>query len=644
MRNLYLAVFAVLVALAGFSASGGDEARAQSEPSGEPTYSEAGGREFDRGKIIVKLEEDATPRDLRELNRENDARTKEDLPRSDVNVVDLPSDTTVPEGVEAYEDSPDVEYAEPDFLLEPTAIPSDSLYERYLYGLNNTGQTGGTSDADIDAPEAWDLTTGDPDTRVAVIDEGADVNHPDLDGNLWVNEDEVPDNGEDDDDNGYVDDVNGYDFANNDASVYDSGDGDEHGTHVAGTIAAEGDNSRGVAGVNWEAELMILKFLGPDGGYTSDAVEALNYAVDNGAPISNNSWGGGGKSRALQEAIANADSEGHLFVAAAGNEGKNIDDEPSYPASYTNPNIISVAATDDEDRLASFSNYGDRSVDLSAPGVDILSTVPGGYAYMSGTSMASPHVAGVAALLKSQSPGLDDAELKGRILGSAEGVSGLSSKTGTGARLNAATTFEPEAASGTELSLRAGRSSLVFGGTTALSGRLTDEAGEGLPDAEVVLERRPEGERSFKEFSKVTTSADGSYRLSGVKPGEHTDYRARFAGEEARRLASSSSPNSRVSVRVRVSNGTSQKNLKLGRRRALSGAVSPSHAGSAVKITIKRNGEVINRRTVALDRYSRYRTTFKPGRPGRYAMFAVFSKDADHLGNRSPERSFRVVR
>jgi thermitase len=159
-----------------------------------------------------------------------------------------------------------------------------------------------------------------------------------------------------------------------------------------------------VTGVNWEADLMILKFLGPKGGYTSDAVEALNYAVDNGAPISNNSWGGGGKSQALQDAISDAEREGHLFVAAAGNAGNDNDVTPSYPASYTNPNIISVAATDDDDGLASFSNFGVQSVDLGAPGVGILSTVPGGYARYSGTSMASPHVAGVAALIKSQNP------------------------------------------------------------------------------------------------------------------------------------------------------------------------------------------------------------------------------------------------
>ncbi len=425
-------------------------AETQSEAPGsaqEATFTEDNERDFASGKIIVKLEEDATQRDLRELNRENDARTEDDLPRSDLNVIDLPNDIAVREGVEIYEDSPDIEYAEPDFILEPSAMPNDPGYGS-MYGLNNTGQTGGTSGADTDAPEAWDISTGKSSTVVAVIDEGVDVNHPDLDDNLWVNTDEIPGNGVDDDKNGYVDDVNGYDFANNDASVYDpdilTGEGDEHGTHVAGTIAAEGNNGGGVTGVNWDAQIMSLKFLGVNGGFTSDAVEAINYAVNNGSKISNNSWGGGGDSQALRDAIANADSKGHLFVAAAGNGGSDgvgddNDATPAYPASYDNSNIISVAATDDDDGLASFSNFGAKSVDLGAPGVGILSTLPGNtYGRYSGTSMATPHVTGVAALIKSEDATRDDGQIKSLLLQYAEDKTSLQDKTLTGARLNAA--------------------------------------------------------------------------------------------------------------------------------------------------------------------------------------------------------------
>ncbi len=284
----------------------------------------------------------------------------------------MPSDLPVEEAVETYEASPDVEYAEPDYILKPsqTTSANDSDYPK-LYGLNNTGQTGGTADADVDAPEAWNATTGDTGTVVAVIDEGVDINHPDLKNNIWTNPSETAGNGIDDDKNGYVDDVNGWDFYNNDATVYDrdpvSGAGDEHGTHVAGTIAAEGNNNLGVVGVNWKANIMPLKFLGPNGGYTSDAVEALNYAVNKGVKISNNSWGGGGFSQALYDAINRADTAGHLFVAAAGNDGVNNDTTAHYPSSYTSANIISVAATDSKDALASFSNYGSSSVDLAAP-------------------------------------------------------------------------------------------------------------------------------------------------------------------------------------------------------------------------------------------------------------------------------------
>lgn len=201
-----------------------------------------------------------------------------------------------------------------------TTSANDSDYPK-LYGLNNTGQTGGTADADVDAPEAWNTTTGDTLTVVAVIDEGVDINHPDLKNNIWTNSGETAGNGIDDDKNGYVDDVNGWDFYNKDRTVYDSGDGDKHGTHVAGTIAAEGNNSLGVVGVNWKAKIMPLKFLGPDGGYTSDAAAAIDYAVNKGVKISNNSWGGGGANQTLLDAIKRADIAGHLFVAAAGHAG-----------------------------------------------------------------------------------------------------------------------------------------------------------------------------------------------------------------------------------------------------------------------------------------------------------------------------------
>ncbi len=449
-QRVYLGVGALIAALLSFVVMQGltQEAKTQTEgEAGDPTYQEGAQQAFASGEIIVKLEEDASQEDLRDLNRRTDASVEEDLPQSEVSVVDLPQDLSVSEAVSAYEASPEIEYAEPNFLLKPAAVPNDPSFSM-MYALNNTGQTGGVKDADIDAPKAWDTTTGSDDVVVAVIDEGVDISHPDLRDKIWTNAAEVAGNGVDDDGNGYVDDVNGWDFVNDDASVYDpdplTGTGDEHGTHVAGTIAAAGDNGTGITGVSWRTRIMPLKFLGVDGGYTSDAIEAINYAVDKGVKISNNSWGGGGKSQALQDAIARADSSGHLFVAAAGNGGADgvgddNDAAPHYPSSYSNPNIVAVAATDDRDTLASFSNFGVTSVDLAAPGVRILSTLPGdAYGSYSGTSMATPHVTGVAALVKSRNLTLGDAKIKAKLLKRVDEKGGLAGKVLAGGRLNAA--------------------------------------------------------------------------------------------------------------------------------------------------------------------------------------------------------------
>ncbi len=328
-----------------------------------------------------------------------------------------------------------VRYAEPDYRVQATVLPDDPRFPE-LYGLHNTGQTGGTPDADIDAPEAWDRQTG-TDVVVAVIDTGLDYNHEDIVGNVWTNPGEIPGNGIDDDNNGYVDDVRGWDFVNNDNDPFDDND---HGTHVSGTIAAVGNNGIGVTGVNWSARIMPLKFLSARGsGSTADAISALDYAVMMGARISNNSWGGGAFSQALYDAIAAAQAAGHLFVAAAGNDGVNTDVTPSYPASYDLDNIVSVAATDDNDALAGFSNFGAVTVDLGAPGVSILSTTPANtYSSFSGTSMATPHVAGTAALLLAADPTLDVVALKAALLDSVDAVAALAGLTVSGGRLNAA--------------------------------------------------------------------------------------------------------------------------------------------------------------------------------------------------------------
>jgi hypothetical protein len=252
--------------------------------------------------------------------------------------------------------------------------------------------------------------------------------------------------------------------------------------------------------------------------------------------------------------------------------------------------------------------------------------------------MAAPHVSGAAALLLSKGSGLRHAELKDRILRSASGATSLQGKTLTGSRLNAGSALEVRS---TALAFSASPPAITHGGATAFSGRLT-AGGEAVAGERVQIEHRPAGASGFSRIGSVTTASDGSFGVSGVKPERNTDYRARFAGSETSRLTASTSGSQMVNVRVRVSLGVSSSDLKLGRSRVVSGTVSPAHGGS-VRLVVKRNGSIIERKSATLND-SRYRFGYKPTRPGRYTFYAIFPKDADHLGNRSVERGFRVVR
>ena len=334
-------------------------------------------------------------------------------------VVTLPENMGMQTALTRLNQTPGIRYAQPNYRQKLLRTPDDPLYSS-LWGLHNTGQTGGTPNVDIDAPEAWDASVGGEAVIVAVIDTGIDYAHADLAANMWRNPGEIPGNTIDDDGNGYVDDVYGYDFFNGDPDPKDDHD---HGTHVAGTIGAVGNNGVGVAGVCWNVKLMALKFLSAAGeGYTDDAITCIQYAVANGARVLNGSWGGGPYEQPLKDAIDAAGAAGVLFVAAAGNDYSNDNDaNPAYPASYTSDAIISVMSVTRTGEMSVFSNFGQQSVDVAAPGSGILSCKRGGgYISMNGTSMATPHVSGACALLWSINSGYSAQQIKDALISSAD--------------------------------------------------------------------------------------------------------------------------------------------------------------------------------------------------------------------------------
>jgi len=412
----------------------------------------------------------------------------------------LPDGMTVEEGVTRYRNNSTVEYAEPNYLRHALVVPNDTRFGE-LWGLNNTGQlvngAHGTADADIDAPEAWNVTTGSSNVVIAVVDSGVDWSHPDLAANIWTNPGEIPGNGIDDDGNGHIDDVHGWDFVDNDNNPI-AEDDVSHGTHVAGTIAAVGNNSLGVTGVMWTAQIMPVRFIDATGeGTVIDEVTAIQYAIDNGAKIINASFGAIGFSITEYNEIAAANAAGLLLVAAAGNEKANNDTTPSYPAAYGVshkvgvttypglPNVIAVAATTQTDALASFSNYGLNSVQLGAPGTNILSTVnmpTVGYAFLQGTSMATPHVTGVAGLVASVDPSLTPSDIKRAVLNSVDLKSSLTGKVSTGGRLNAFGAVQYVGGADLELTQTVNPSPVALNENTTVSLTVTDL---GLQDAAV---------------------------------------------------------------------------------------------------------------------------------------------------------------
>jgi subtilisin family serine protease len=391
----------------------------------------------------------------RDLHAAIGARVAKRLRTRNVSRVHLPKGLKVREALRFYARHPLVEYAEPNYILHfADTYPNDPSFPDQ-WAHENTGHGGGVSGADIDSVRAWDISTGSDSVVVAITDSGVDFTHPDLDANVWTHPGEDPwadphdpatGNGVDDDLNGYVDDWKGYDFSGPVLFLPDPDndpmDGTGHGTHVAGIVAAVGNNGVGVTGVSWTSKIMPLK-VGPESGSMFTVfvlAEAIDYAVSNGADIINASWVVPVfRIRTLEESIENANAAGVLLVAAAGNASMDNDGSiKAYPANYAFDNVIAVAATDQYDDLAHFSNFGRTTVHVGAPGYSILSTLPLplAYGYLSGTSMSAPCVAGALAVIQAAHPTESYIEVRDRLFAGVDQIAGLENKTVTGGRIN----------------------------------------------------------------------------------------------------------------------------------------------------------------------------------------------------------------
>jgi subtilisin family serine protease len=421
------------------------------------------GRPHVAGELIVKFRDgtDAVAQQ-RAMGRANGAFRDNLSPGrngrgvgGDVALLSVKGHRNLADAIAALEADADIEYAEPNWVVTHSATSNDTSFTNgSLWGMYGDASSP-ANQYGSQAAEAWAQPEGATcgDVVVGIIDEGYMYTHEDLAANAFKNPGEIAGNGRDDDGNGLVDDVYGWDFAGNNSSVFD-GTSDDHGTHVAGTIGGVGGNGKGVAGVCWSVRLMGAKFLGSRGGTTANAIKAVDYFTDlkirHGLNIvaTNNSWGGGGYSQALKDAIDRANAANILFIAAAGNSGANNDATAAYPSGYTSPNVIAVAATTSAGGLASYSQYGATTVDIGAPGSGIISTVPvasgkgknatvgSGYASYNGTSMATPHVSGAAALYAYRNPGSTAAQIKAAILGSAVPTPSLQGKVATNGRLD----------------------------------------------------------------------------------------------------------------------------------------------------------------------------------------------------------------
>lgn len=392
------------------------------------------------GEFVVKLKPGMMRMSTQQLSTQLNGFVTQKISGQDIVVVKKAVFQTNDSAVKSLNENPMVEIAEPNFIYRINKAPSDPMYAQ-TWGLGNIGQADpknqvGVAGIDINAERAWDIQTGTREKIIAVIDTGIDHTHPDLKDNMWQNEAEAAGTaGVDDDNNGVVDDIYGYNAITGTGNAKDD---QGHGSHCAGTIGARANNGIGVAGVNWDVRMMSVKFLDAGGsGSLADAIKAIDYATKMGAHIMSNSWGGGGFSQTLLDAIERSNAAGAVFIAAAGNDNNNNDNSPTYPSTYQVANVISVAAIDNRGARADFSSYGKKTVHLGAPGVNVMSTTGGGYKSYSGTSMATPHVAGVAALLWANEPNLTAAEVKARLVATTRPLASMKGKTRTGGMVDA---------------------------------------------------------------------------------------------------------------------------------------------------------------------------------------------------------------
>lgn len=393
------------------------------------------------GEYVVRLKQNMMSLQSKaQLSQALGAYVKSTIPSQNIVVVKRPTFETTISAVKTLSLNPLVDVAEPNYIYHINKTPNDPMLGQ-LWGMKNIGQTDsqghtGVTGVDIDAEKAWDIETGSDKMVVAIIDTGIDFNHADLKDNLWTNEVEA--NGKagiDDDGNGVIDDIHGFNAITGTGNAMDD---QGHGSHCAGTIGAKGDDGKGIVGVNWNVKMMAVKFLDENGsGSLENAIKAIDYATKMGAKVMSNSWGGGGFSQTLFDAIKRTEDAGALFIAAAGNDGLNNDSYDTYPANYDVKNMISVAAIDNGGAKAGFSNYGKSKVHLAAPGVNIYSSTGGSYDSWSGTSMATPHVSGVAALVWAHEPNMTAANVKSRLLQTTKPLASLRGKVKTGGMVNA---------------------------------------------------------------------------------------------------------------------------------------------------------------------------------------------------------------